>query len=261
MSISYPELPRYYNVASVSVDRVYNDLANYTSELKRLLELRDAQVNFAPSTKFYTVTNLNSIGRPQIGDVAYDSSASQFNGYIDTSIGWVPFNSGNIFSLGTYGSFYDTSTNTLVTTASAQALHINTVAESFGVSLNNNSHIQVARTGVYNFQFSAQIANSDTQIHDAAIWLRKNGTDLAGTGSKYDAPSTHGSSDGYLIAVANFFINATAGDYLEVVFASDQVYIASPLQNGVYVEAYTASTSPFTMPAIPSSVVTLTHVA
>ena len=255
MSISYPELPRYYNVASVSVDRVYNDLANYTSELKRLLELRDAQVNFAPSTKFYTVTNLNSIGRPQIGDVAYDSSASQFNGYIDTSIGWVPFNSGNIFSLGAYGSFYDTSTNTLVTTASAQALHINTVAESFGVSLNNNSHIQVARTGVYNFQFSAQIVNSDTQIHDAAIWLRKNGSDIPDSAGEFAVPNKHGNIDGQLIVSWNLVMTLSASDYLEIWWAANNKSITIETITSV-----NSAVSAVPHPVSPSLIVTLTQV-
>ena len=40
-------------------------------------------------------------------------------------------------------------------------------------------------------------------------------------------------------------------------------YFAGPssLQQGVYIEAYASSTSPFTIPAVPSSVVTLSQVA
>ena len=115
----------------------------------------------------------------------------------------------------------------------------------------NGIHVNVA--GIYNYQFSVQWANPDTQIHNTYIWLRVNGVDVAGTASKFDVPAKHGTSDGYLISAANFYVQLQAGDYVELWAAADST---SP-----YMEAYAAQTSPFAMPSIPSVVATLSFVS
>jgi hypothetical protein len=115
----------------------------------------------------------------------------------------------------------------------------------------NGIHVQQA--GIYNYQFSVQFANPDTQIHTAHIWLRVNGVDVPGTGSKFDIPAKHGTSDGYLVAACNFYVQLQATDYVELWSASDSTQ--------PYMEAYAAQTSPFAMPAIPSVVATLSFVS
>lgn len=120
--------------------------------------------------------------------------------------------------------------------------------------------IVVNRAGIYNYQFSVQFVNTDSQAHNAYVWLRKNGADIPATGSKYDVPSKHGASDGYLIATCNFFVDLQAGDYVSLYAAVAQAYVPATTP-GVYMEAYAAQTSPFAMPAIPSVVATLSFVS
>ena len=117
----------------------------------------------------------------------------------------------------------------------------------------NSGGITVSYDGIYNYQYSVQWANTGTQIHTAYIWLRKNGTDVPGTASKFDVPAKHGSSDGYLIAACNFYIDLVPDDTVQLV--------AAVTNASVYAEAYAAQTSPFAMPAIPSVVATLTYVS
>ena len=113
--------------------------------------------------------------------------------------------------------------------------------------------IHVTMAGIYNYQFSVQLKNTDTQIHSAWIWLRVNGVDQAGTGSKFDVISSHGGTPGFVIAACNFYVDAVAGDTVEMWAAVDNT--------GVSFEAEAAQTSPFAMPAIPSVVATLTFVS
>lgn len=113
--------------------------------------------------------------------------------------------------------------------------------------------ISVEFEGIYNYQFSVQLKNTDTQIHSAWIWLRKNGVDLAGTGSKFDVTSSHGGTPGFVIAACNFYVELAAGDTIEMWAAVDDV--------AVTFDATGASTSPFAMPAIPSVVATLSFVS
>lgn len=140
----------------------------------------------------------------------------------------------------------------------------NTEDFSNGVALDGatgTTSLKVAQSGIYNYQYSIQFVNTNSQAHTAWVWLRVNGADLAGTGSKIDVPSTHGSSDGYIIAACNFYLRLQANDIVELVWASDRVKITSSAQDGVYVEAYPATTSPFTHPSIPSVVATLSFVS
>jgi hypothetical protein len=122
-----------------------------------------------------------------------------------------------------------------------------------GVTNVTTDGLHVAQAGIYNYQFSVQWANPDTQIHTTYIWLRKNGVDIPGTASKFDVPSKHGTSDGYLISAANFYVDLSANDYVEMWAASDSTQ--------PYMEAYAAQTSPFAMPSIPSVVATLSFVS
>ena len=113
--------------------------------------------------------------------------------------------------------------------------------------------IRVNQAGIYNYQFSVQLQNTDTQIHSAWIWLRVNNVDVAGTGSKFDVISSHGGIPGYVIAACNFYVELNATDTVEMWAAVNNV--------AVTFEAATAQTSPFPMPAIPSVVATLSFVS
>lgn len=150
------------------------------------------------------------------------------------------------------GAFQNDADQTFGAANTPTVVAFNTVDSAYGFSLASNK-VTITNAGTYNIQFSLQFANMDTQIQEVTIWLRKNGTDITGTGSKYAVVSSHGGIDGYLIAVANFFVDVAANDYIELVAATTSTQ--------VYLERYTASTSPYTRPSIPSSVITFTLVS
>ena len=113
--------------------------------------------------------------------------------------------------------------------------------------------IAVEQSGIYNYQFSVQLKNTDTSIHSAWVWLRINNVDVAGTGSKFDVISSHGGTPGYVIAACNFYVEAQGGDTVEM--------WAAVSNTAVTFEASAAQTSPFPMPSIPSVVATLSFVS
>lgn len=113
--------------------------------------------------------------------------------------------------------------------------------------------IRVQQSGIYNYQFSVQLKNTDTQIHSAWIWLRVNNVDVAGTGSKFDVISSHGGTPGFVIAACNFYVQLEADDTVEMWAAASDV--------AVTFDATPAQTSPFVMPSIPSVVATLSFVS
>lgn len=113
--------------------------------------------------------------------------------------------------------------------------------------------IVVDHEAVYNYQFSVQWKNTDSQAHTGWVWLSVDGVDVPGTASQFSVPAKHGSIDGHLIGAANFYVQLAATDEVELYAAVDNTAVS--------MEAYAVQTSPFPRPAIPSVVATLTFVS
>lgn len=110
------------------------------------------------------------------------------------------------------------------------------------------SKLKAEIAGVYNVQFSVQFVNTDSNIHDTDIWLRKNGTNVADTNSQFSIPNKHGSVDGHLIGALNLFIDLAAGEYIELMW--------STTDNSTTIQYLAAQTGPV-RPATPSVIVTM----
>ena len=125
-----------------------------------------------------------------------------------------------------------------------------------------NDGLTAVYSGIYNYQFSIQLANTATQIHEATIWLKKRAagvstsTNIPGTGSVFSIPNKHGAVDGYLTAAVNFYVTLNAGETVELWWQANAV--ENGISNGIYIEAYAATA---TLPSIPSAVATLSFVS
>jgi len=151
-----------------------------------------------------------------------------------------------------YGAFQDTTDQTLATVTATGDVTLNTTDYTLGTSLVDGYKIKVDYSGLYNLQFSLQFANSDTQIQDVDVWIRKNGSDVAGSNSKFSIPNSHGGTDGHLIAALNFYIELAKNDYVHVAWAT-----SSTLVN---IEHLATQSTP-TRPATPSAIITLQYLS
>lgn len=164
-------------------------------------------------------------------------------------------------SYASYGSFYDTNASQVAAnTTTAYAIKVNTIAEADGVTIENDPSgdptlITFAVTGVYNVQYSLQFTNTDTQIHNVNVWLRKNDTgstgDVAYSNSLYAITSSHGGINGQTIAAINYVLSLSAGDYLQLMW--------QPENTQVYIETIPAGTTP-TTPVSPGVILTACQV-
>jgi hypothetical protein len=182
-----------------------------------------------------------------------------FNG-IDTTFGGLlgsPANGSTLHPGGGYLSFpyaaIQRTTDKTFTANTATQITFDTNDYINDCENDGTDGIRVNVSGIYNYQFSIQWANTDTQIHTGFVWLKVNGVDVPGTASKFDVPSSHGGVDGYLIAAANFYVALEATDTVEL--------WAAVTDATLYMEAYAAQVSPFPMPSIPSVVATLSFVS
>ena len=189
-----------------------------------------------------------------------------FNG-VDTAFGGLlgsPANNSGLRPGGSYLNFpyaaIQRTTDKIFTANTATQITFDTTDYINDCVNDGTDGIKVNAAGIYNYQFSVQFSNTDSQIHAAWIWLRVNNVDVPGTASRWDITAKHGSSDGYVIAAANFYVKLNAGDTAEMWSAVSQAYVPTVSQ-GVFMEAYPVQTSPFPMPSIPSVVATLSFVS
>lgn len=152
-----------------------------------------------------------------------------------------------------HGAFHSNIDQVAANTTTAYPVYFGETDFSNGVTVVSNSQITVAVSGIWNLQFSLQIKNVSNDGQDFDVWLRKNGTNIADSNSRFHAPARKSSGDpSNLIAALNFFVSLSAGDYVEVV--------GCVTSTDVSLEAFTAGTSP-TRPAVPSAIATMTFVS
>jgi len=204
----------------------------------------------------------NGTATPTAGAVAvgtgtaYGFTAAGSAGQVLTSNGsstptWATVATG-IGQTGYWGSFYDTTNQTLSAANTAYPININSSdPTSNGVSIVSGNRITFAYAGVYTIQYSVQLANADNQIHTSQIWLRKNGTtsasDVADSASTFSITSSHSGTPGYNIATVIYTLTLNAGDYLILYWEADSTQVS--------LSTIAAGTSPVT-PVSPCIIVT-----
>ena len=153
-----------------------------------------------------------------------------------------------------YGTFSDTTTQTPAAIYTPQAVTFNTTDIADGISRGTpTSRIVTAHSGFYNFQFSAQVASGSASVKKMWIWIRKNGVDVPNSNTEVTV-----SGSGTVLAPAwNWTLSMAAGDYFQMVFATDDVNVqilAVAAQTGAN------GTPTFARPAVPSMILTVTQV-
>jgi len=151
-----------------------------------------------------------------------------------------------------YGAFSDfTSQTTTVNTATLMAL--DTTDFSNGVTLVTGSKITVANAGIYNLQVSAQLQSLDNAPQDVYIWLKQNGTDIAGSTGRVGLPARKNPGDPFHdIKGWNYFLSMNANDYVQIYWSTTDVDVS--------IQTYAASSSP-TKPSTASVVATMSFVS
>lgn len=151
-----------------------------------------------------------------------------------------------------YGQFQSTVDQTAAAIDVAYAVTYTTSDFLDGVTLSSGSRLTVPSAGVYVVNFSIQLTNSTNAIQDVDIWLRKNGTDVPDTNSRFSIAACKGAGNpSHLIATTPIMVQLAANDYIQVMWHVTDV--------GVKIEHYPAVTYSAGVtpahPATPSAIV------
>jgi hypothetical protein len=146
-----------------------------------------------------------------------------------------------------YGSFYDTTSQTASLADTIYAVNHNSTDLSNGVSIVSGSRITVSEPGTYTIISTHQYVHNTGGVVTITGWLRKNGVDVDYSGTDL---RLKGNGDKDLYAI-NYFVEAEAEDYYELMWSAngtDTFIVATP-----------ARTSPI-RPAVPSVITTINRV-
>lgn len=161
----------------------------------------------------------------------------------------LPSQTGSFGITNYYGSFYHTASMLNLVPGTSNTMSLSTTDISSGVIISGsiNDKIKFLNSGIYNVQFSAQLdktaAGPDFVIY---IWIKQNNNDIPISNT---AVTTLGGSNAKTVAAWNWFINASAGDYVQLMWAS--------AQSDARIQY---NSSPAYGPAVPSLIVTANRV-
>ena len=146
-----------------------------------------------------------------------------------------------------HASYYDTTTQTNPVADAVNLFSFNSVISQFLISRSvPPTKIYVQDTGVYNFQFSAQLDKTGGSASSVYIWPRINGVNVPNSATKIviDGPNAE------TVPAWNFLLVMGAGDYFELAWESPDtnVVIAADPATG-------------NIPAIPSIILTVNWVS
>lgn len=169
----------------------------------------------------------------------------------DSLIFFVPVSAAAFTDSMPYGAFQSLADQS-ITANTATAMTLDTTDYSSNVYLSNSSRMNVRNAGIYNLQWSGQFQNTDTQLHDVTVWLRKNGSDITGSAGFISIPNSHGGVNGHAIIGWNYFLELAANDYIEIYWSATNASIS--------LQFYPTGTSP-TRPSTASVIATMNYVS
>ena len=146
------------------------------------------------------------------------------------------------------GLFFNTADQTLAAVDTGYPITFNQTYLNNFVALQSGStsKIEVAVSGVYNFQLSAQLKSTNASAKDVQIWIKRNNTTIGYSGHLY----TIEGSDNHFNVAWNFDIDLAATEYIEMYWGANDT--------NVTMEAIAAS-APY--PAVASAVMAVNFVA
>ena len=176
-------------------------------------------------------------------------SLSPTNGLGQVTVSSTGGGGGGNTATGSYGSFYSTVTQTNVA-STARSMSLNVTDISNGVSISGstnpfNTYIKTENPGIYDIQFSAQVDKTDSGTDEIWIWLRKNGTNITDSATSLQLVG----NGAHYVAAWNFFVNAAANDYFQLMWYSPDANVRLHAEAGFGV-----------VPGIPSLIVTVNRV-
>ena len=173
-----------------------------------------------------TTQSLNLVGQQATPAVTIRGSLTMWQngatqGAGNSISGVTTLNGRNLFS---YGNFYNTATQTLGAINTATRIQMDTSANNNLITLDtttNIGRITFTNAGVYHVVWNAYLFHGSGGTTKSCVWIRLNGTDVAGSGKTENNDSQQNETN----MTSSSMINATANQYIEFFWAADDTNV------------------------------------
>jgi hypothetical protein len=141
-------------------------------------------------------------------------------------------------------------------------VEFNTLDSGFGWTLNSPGSATADYAGVYKITYSLQLVNTANAIHNAVVWLKANNSNIANSATEFSIPARKSAGvPSYVAAYSEVTFEVAAGDEIELYWATDLAGNPTTPTDGVYIFHDPAQTTPYSRPAIPSVIGSITYVS
>lgn len=132
-------------------------------------------------------------------------------------------------------------------------VNFNNAPDNVGFTFNADGTANATYDGTYKIEYRLQAVNTENVALDVVVWLQVNGENVADSATKYTIPARKSAGIYSYNILASFISWETLeNDNFALYWATEQAFETS-VQDGIFLEATAAQTSPYAHPAIPSS--------
>jgi hypothetical protein len=142
-------------------------------------------------------------------------------------------------------AFYSTADQTATSINTGYAVTFNQTTYASGITLSNNSRLNVTHPGTYHFDATLQLEHNNSSATSVTVWVQKNGAAVAYSGHRFNVK---GNDDD--IIHWGFSADLVGSDYIEIYWATGDT------QLNLHTEA---ASSPH--PGLPSASVEIQYVS
>lgn len=151
----------------------------------------------------------------------------------------------------------DTATQYAAADNTPTVVQWDTVVRAEGFTLDAGTDAAIPTySGAYKVDYRMLFENNDATARSVWIWLKKDGTDIASSCTKFSIPAGN-----YVSATGFIELDLIGDSSLQLYWATDKAANTVGPIAGVWMDSYAASTSPFARPAIPSAYGSITFVS
>jgi len=148
-------------------------------------------------------------------------SASALATYLTSSF-VTPEQTGS-FVESAYISLYSSASQQLAVSGAAQPVTFNSVWAQDGVSLSGGSQLVMEKAGTYQFNFVAQVQNTENAVHDSYFWIKYNGNNFPNSATQMSLqPRKNESTPSAQLMTVNIVgVAQNDDDYIELYWTGD----------------------------------------
>lgn len=163
------------------------------------------------------------------GGITKYTTLDAVTGYVTGSFDYVtPSQTGSLVE-SAYVSVYSTGSQPLLVSGSAQPVTFTSTWATQGITLESGSRLVMAEPGVYQFNFVAQVTNSDNAVHDSWFWIKYNGSNFPNSATQMTLQPRKSASEpsAQLMTMNIVGQNIVANGYIELYWTGDQATVTS----------------------------------